>query len=78
MPAAGRDTDALSSVPANAETFGQYDCIVIVTDHRAFDYRAMVERADLVVDTRNAIKFPAANVFRLGAPTTPSQSAVAI
>ena len=69
---------ALSSVPANAETFGQYDCIVIVTDHRAFDYRAMVERADLVVDTRNAIKFPAPNVFRLGAPTTPSQSAVAI
>ena len=70
--------DALNSVPANAETFGQYDCIVIVTDHRAFDYRVMVERADLVVDTRNAIKFPAPNVVRLGAPTTPSQSAVAI
>src|SRR6476646_6804697 len=41
---------ALRSVPATDETFGQYDCIVIVTDHKDFDYRAMVERADIVVD----------------------------
>ncbi len=32
------------------------DCVVIVTDHAAFDYRALVERAALVVDTRNALK----------------------
>ena len=49
--------------------FGKYDCIVIVTDHKSFDYAAMVAEADLIVDTRNAIKKPAArNVFRLGAP----------
>ena len=67
---------ALRSVPATAETFGQYDCIVIVTDHTDFDYRAMVERADIVVDTRNAIKFSAPNVFRLGAPRPETQNAV--
>jgi hypothetical protein len=28
----------------------------------------MVAEADVIVDTRNAIKTPARNVFRLGAP----------
>jgi UDP-N-acetyl-D-glucosamine dehydrogenase len=68
---------ALTSVQASAETFGQYDCIVIVTDHKDFDYASMVERADIIVDTRNAIKLSAPNVFRLGAPRPESQSAVA-
>jgi UDP-N-acetyl-D-glucosamine dehydrogenase len=27
-----------------------------VTDHSAFDYRKIVERAALIVDTRNALK----------------------
>ena len=34
----------------------QYDCIVIVTDHTAYDYRTIVEQANLVIDTRNATK----------------------
>jgi UDP-N-acetyl-D-glucosamine dehydrogenase len=32
------------------------DCVVIVTDHSAFDYRALVERSPLIVDTRNALR----------------------
>ncbi len=32
------------------------DCVVIVTDHTAFDYAALVKRASLIVDTRNALK----------------------
>jgi len=32
------------------------DCAVIVTDHRVFDYPAIVKRFPLVVDTRNALK----------------------
>jgi UDP-N-acetyl-D-glucosamine dehydrogenase len=35
---------------------GEADCVVIVTDHAAFDYAAVVERARLIVDTRNALK----------------------
>ena len=42
--------------------------MAILTDHTAFDYPAIVEHSDIVVDTRNAVKQPAANVFRLGAP----------
>jgi UDP-N-acetyl-D-glucosamine dehydrogenase len=38
------------------EAAAQADCVVIVTDHAAFDYRALVERASLIVDTRNALK----------------------
>ena len=32
------------------------DCAVIITDHTAFDYSALVECAPLIVDTRNALK----------------------
>jgi UDP-N-acetyl-D-glucosamine dehydrogenase len=35
---------------------GDFDCTVIVTDHSDVDYRSLVERANLVVDTRNATK----------------------
>jgi len=58
----------IKGVAAGRGSFGQYDCIVIVTDHRSFDYDAMVAESDLIVDTRNAIKTPARNVFKLGAP----------
>ena len=58
----------IKAVNLTRGTMGQYDCIVIVTDHKAFDYDAMVAEADLIVDTRNAIKRPRPNVFRLGAP----------
>ena len=32
------------------------DCVVIITDHTAFDYQRLVEQARLIVDTRNALK----------------------
>ena len=32
------------------------DCVVIITDHSDFDYRALAEQASLIVDTRNALK----------------------
>ena len=34
----------------------EFDCVVITTDHSDVDYRALVEKARLVVDTRNATK----------------------
>jgi UDP-N-acetyl-D-glucosamine dehydrogenase len=50
------------------------DCVAILTDHRAFDYDALVASAALVVDTRNAIKRRYPHVFRLGAPNHPEAS----
>jgi UDP-N-acetyl-D-glucosamine dehydrogenase len=37
-------------------TAADADCVVIITDHAAFDYAALVDRALLIVDTRNALK----------------------
>ncbi|HEX5473890.1 MAG TPA: nucleotide sugar dehydrogenase [Vicinamibacterales bacterium] len=54
------------------------DCVVIVTDHKAFDYDAMVAEAPLIVDTRNAIKRPYPHVFRLGAPRAGEDQRVAV
>jgi UDP-N-acetyl-D-glucosamine dehydrogenase len=34
----------------------QADCVVIITDHKAFDYRKLVNEAALIVDTRNALR----------------------
>ncbi len=33
-----------------------YDCVVIVTDHSAFDYNMIVKNSRAIVDTRNALK----------------------
>jgi len=33
----------------------QADCVVIITNHSVYDYRAILEAANLVVDTRNAL-----------------------
>ena len=38
------------------ESLGQYDAVVIVTDHSSYDYRGIVEQSQLVIDTRNATK----------------------
>jgi UDP-N-acetyl-D-glucosamine dehydrogenase len=38
------------------ENLGQYDAVIIVTDHTSYDYRAIVEQSQLVIDTRNATK----------------------
>ena len=35
---------------------GAADCVMIVTDHAAFDYAKLVADASLIVDTRNALK----------------------
>ena len=31
------------------------DCVVIITNHRVYDYPAILAAAQLVVDTRNAL-----------------------
>jgi UDP-N-acetyl-D-glucosamine dehydrogenase len=41
---------------APLENLGQYDCVLIITDHSDYDYAAIVRESQLVVDTRNATK----------------------
>ena len=68
---AGRDWPGaidISTVDLNAERMRSSDCVVIITDHKAFDYGALTKHARLIVDTRNAIKGAHPHVFKLGAP----------
>jgi UDP-N-acetyl-D-glucosamine dehydrogenase len=51
----GRKYD-LQMKRSELEKLGEYDCVVIVTDHSDYDYGRIVAEARLVVDTRNATK----------------------
>ena len=44
----------MANTPLN--NLQQYDAVIIVTDHSNYDYQAIVDQANLVVDTRNATK----------------------
>lgn len=51
----GRKYD-LQMTCAPLENFGQYDCVLIVTDHSDYDYDRIVRESKLVVDTRKATR----------------------
>ena len=55
MVGKGRKYD-LQMKCAPLENLGQYDCVLIVTDHSDYDYKRIVRESQLVVDTRNATK----------------------
>jgi UDP-N-acetyl-D-glucosamine dehydrogenase len=58
--------DGLELTADPAEQAKSADCVVIVTDHAAFDYPKLVVDAKLIVDTRNALKvLPSDKVVRL-------------
>ena len=44
------------SVPLTATALKRYDCAVIATNHKEFDYRLVLAHVRAVVDTRNALK----------------------
>ena len=44
----------MKSVPLTPETLASYDCVLIATDHSAYDYEMIVKHSKLIVDTRNA------------------------
>ena len=51
----GRKYD-LNMHSVSLEKIDEYDCALIVTDHSDYDYAQIVQRAKLVVDTRNATR----------------------
>ena len=54
IPSIEHDGWRLQSVPNVVAAASAADCIVIITDHREYDYPVLLERAALIVDTRNA------------------------
>ncbi len=38
------------------DNLGQYDAVLILTDHSSYNYQAVVDQAKLILDTRNATR----------------------
>ncbi len=50
------DVPHLESQELTADFLRRQDCVLIATDHSAYDYDFIVKHSTLVVDTRNATK----------------------
>jgi len=65
-----REKVVLSSCSLEEDTIRQADCVLILVAHSPYDFKRIVEEAQLVVDTVNATGKlgPSSKVFRLGTP----------
>lgn len=54
----------LSSVALDGDTVAEYDAVVLATDHDAFDYLLIRQRAQLLVDSRGKYRMPAPNIVK--------------
>jgi UDP-N-acetyl-D-glucosamine dehydrogenase len=67
LPAMRHHSIRLASTPLTEAFLGSCDCLLIVTDHRAFDFDWIARHARLIVDTRNAtagLSSPAARIVK--------------
>lgn len=59
----------MKSTALTVETIGAADCVILLTDHSAFDYEFIAAHARVILDTRNAFKgINRPNILRIGAP----------
>jgi UDP-N-acetyl-D-glucosamine dehydrogenase len=54
VPSLAVPGQTLTATPLSADLLRWSDAVLILTDHREFDYSLVVSEAPLVVDTRNA------------------------
>ena len=59
------DQGPLRSLTLTPENLRSFDCVVLVADHRVFDYDLIAREASLIVDCRNALPKGAKNVVKL-------------
>lgn len=55
IPHLDHDGLLMVSVPNLLEEVAAADCVAIITNHKQYDYRAILDQAKLIVDTRNAL-----------------------
>ncbi len=56
LPALRGHTIRLESVPLTAEVLASQDCVLVATDHAAFDWGFIVRHCSLLIDTRGATR----------------------
>lgn len=58
----------LQSVELSERSIGAYDCVVLITNHSAYNYAYIARYAQIILDTRNAFKdIDSPNIYQLGA-----------
>ena len=55
VPTYREDGHVRTGVDLTDDVIERSDAVVIITDHRAVDYRRLIEKGHLVIDTRNAL-----------------------
>jgi len=67
------------SVSYDASAFAQYDCMVLVTNHRSFSYHELAELSVPIIDTRNAFaEIKADHIYKLGSGIKQNEVKVAV
>lgn len=56
VPSLREDDTIMESVPDLLEAVREADCVTVITNHSTYDYAAILNEAQLIVDTRNALK----------------------
>jgi len=51
----------MQSVDLTPDSIGRYDCVLIATHHSAYDWQMVADHAQLIVDTRNAMRHVTGN-----------------
>ena len=64
FPGSGNYHSNLSSIHLTEEEISTYDCVVVATNHDAFDYKIIKQHAKLIVDTRGVYLAPAENIVK--------------
>lgn len=54
----------MKSVPLTVDQLKKYDAVIIATDHSDYDFDWIAENANLIIDTRNAVKKKRKNVVK--------------
>jgi len=66
VPSFKTDGHAFAAIGTAEALASKPDCVVITTDHDAFDYKDLVEKAPLIMDARNALRgFAGRHIHRL-------------
>jgi len=77
VPALKEGMHSFEAVPESEALRRRPDCVVICTDHSAFDWKALVDSGVPIVDTRDALrKFTAPNIVRLSGRAAPATVAI--
>ncbi len=66
VPSLSHTGEELSSIPLNRECIAAADCVLVLTHHRCLPWDMVAEAAQVVLDTRNALRgYPGKHIIRL-------------